>query len=113
MTRFHEAPHGGIQPFPTVMLMTANAHPSALPGVSTYPLDDELVLYTPNDGQAYVLNHTAARIWSLLDGTRTETTVARELADSYGQDYDVLGDVRDLVQHLRTVGLLVGEPDSP
>jgi PqqD family protein of HPr-rel-A system len=94
------------------MLMTTNARLSALPGVSTYPLDDELVLYTPSDGQAYVLNHTAARIWGLLDGTRTETTVARELADAYGQDYDdVLEDVRDLVQHLRIVGLLAGEPD--
>ena len=100
------------RPFLTVMLMTPNARPSALPGVSTYPLDDELVLYTPSDGQAYVLNHTAARIWGLLDGTRTETAVARELADAYGQDYDdVLEDVRDLVQHLRTVGLLAGEPD--
>jgi PqqD family protein of HPr-rel-A system len=96
-----------------MLMTTTNAHPSALPGVSTYPLDDELVLYTPSDGQAYVLNHTAARIWGLLDGTRTETTVARELADTYGQEYDdVLGDVRELVQHLRTVGLLAGEPDS-
>jgi len=89
-----------------------NAHPTAAPSVSSYPLDDELVLYTPSDGQAYVLNHTAARIWHLLDGTRTEVTVARELADTFGENYDdVLGDVRELVQHLRTVGLLAAEPD--
>jgi hypothetical protein len=93
------------------MLMT-NAHPTAAPSVSSYPLDDELVLYTPSDGQAYVLNHTAARIWSLLDGTRTEVNVARELADTFGESYDdVLLDVRELVQHLRTVGLLAAEPD--
>ena len=85
--------------------MTMNVRPSALPGVSSYPLDDELVLYTPNDGQAYVLNHTAARIWRLLDGTRTEIAVARELADTYGEDYDdVLEDVRELVEHLRPSG---------
>ncbi len=90
-----------------------HAHPIAAPSVSSYPLDDELVLYRPSDGQAYVLNHTAARIWNLLDGTRTDATVARELADTYGEDYDaVLGDVRELVQHLRTVGLLAAEPDS-
>jgi hypothetical protein len=90
-----------------------NAHPTAAPSVSSYPLDDELVLYTPSDGQAYVLNHTAARIWHLLDGTRTEVTVARELADTYGENYDdVLGDVRELVQHLTAVGLLATEPDS-
>ena len=90
-----------------------NAHPTAAPSVSSYPLDDELVLYTPSDGQAYVLNHTAARIWSLLDGTRTEVTVAQELADTFGENYDdVLGDVRELVEHLTAAGLLATEPDG-
>jgi hypothetical protein len=90
-----------------------NAHLTAAPSVSSYPLDDELVLYTPIDGQAYVLNHTAARIWNLLDGTRTEVAVARELADTFGENYDdVLGDVHELVQHLRAVGLLAAETDS-
>ena len=87
--------------------------PTGAPSVSSYPLDDELVLYTPDDGRAYVLNHTAARIWQLLDGTRTEVTVARELADTYGESYDdVLSDVHELVGHLRTVGLLAGETDG-
>jgi hypothetical protein len=94
------------------MLMT-NAHPTAAPSVSSYPLDDELVLYAPSDGQAYVLNHTAAYVWQLLDGTRTEMAVARELADTYGQDYDdVLNDVRELVRHLSAVGLLTDQPAS-
>jgi len=79
------------------------------PSVSSYPLDDEIVLYTPTDGQAYILNHTAARVWRLLDGTRTETTLAQELADTYDE---VLGDVRELVGHLRAVGLLVAEPNG-
>ena len=93
-----------------MMLMT-NACPTAAQIVSSYPRDDELVLYTPTDGQAYVLNHTAARIWSLLDGTRTETAVAREIADTFGENYDdVLGDVRELVGHLQSVGLLTGDP---
>jgi hypothetical protein len=103
---------GWLQPLSSVMLMT-NARPLAAPSVSSYPLDDELVLYTSTDGQAYVLNHTAARIWHLLDGTRTEVAVARELADTYGENYDeVLGDVRELVGHLRSVGLLAAESDS-
>jgi hypothetical protein len=39
--------------------------------------------------------------------------VARELADTYGENYDdVLGDVRELVGHLRAVGLLAAESDS-
>jgi len=92
-------------------MLMMNAHPTAAQSVSSYPLDDELVLYTPSDGQAYVLNHTAARIWLLLDGTRNEVAVARELADTYGENYDdVLGDVQELVQHLSAVGLLAVEP---
>jgi PqqD family protein of HPr-rel-A system len=81
--------------------------------VSSYPLDDELVLYTQTDGQAYILNHTAARVWHLLDGTRTEAAVAQEIAETYGEEYDdVLGDVRELLGHLRAVGLLATEPDA-
>src|SRR3954452_15930344 len=85
---------------------------AAAPSVSSYPLDDELVLYTPTDGQAYILNRTAARVWRLLDGTRTELTLARELADTYGEEYEqVLIDVRELVAQLQSVGLLTVQPN--
>ena len=93
--------------------MMTKIPPAVAPSVSSYPLDDEIVLYTPQDGQAYILNHTAARVWRLLDGTRTEKVLARELADTYGEDYDqVLVDVRELVRHLRAVGLLEAEPNG-
>lgn len=89
------------------MMQMRDLYPKALPSVSSYPLDDELVLYTPTDGQAYILNHTAARVWRLLDGTRSETTVAQEVSDTYGEKYEqVLADVRELVAHLQSVGLL-------
>ena len=91
----------------------SDARPIAVPTVSSYPLDDELVLYTSTDGQAYILNHTAARVWRLLDGTRTEVEAAREVADTYGEAYEqVLGDVRELVEHLLTAGLLMAAPDA-
>ena len=94
-------------------MQMSEARPMALPSVSSYPLDDELVLYTSADGQAYILNHTAARVWRLLDGTRTEVTVAQEVADTYGEEYDqVLQDVRELVAHLQTVGLLTAAVDA-
>jgi hypothetical protein len=93
-------------------MQMSDIRPQALPSVSSYPLDDELVLYTPADGQAYILNHTAARVWRLLDGTRTDTAVAREVADTYGEEYEqVLADVRELVAHLQAVGLLVAATD--
>ena len=87
--------------------------PAAAPTVSSYPLDDELVLYTQTDGQAYILNHTAARIWHLLDGTRSETMLAQEIAATFGEPYEqVLGDVRELLEHLSSVGLLAPAPSA-
>jgi hypothetical protein len=94
-------------------MQMSDARPIAVPTVSSYPLDDELVLYTSTDGQAYILNHTAARVWRLLDGTRTEVEAAREVADTYGEAYEqVLRDVRELVEHLLAVGLLTAAPDA-
>lgn len=94
-------------------MQMSDARPIAVPTVSSYPLDDELVLYTSTDGQAYVLNHTAARVWRLLDGTRTEVEAAREVANTYGEEYEqVLSDVRELVGHLQAVGLLTASPDA-
>ncbi|MCC7368076.1 MAG: PqqD family protein [Chloroflexi bacterium] len=89
-----------------------DARRKAVPSVSSYPLDDELVLYTPTDGQAFILNHTAARVWRLLDGTRTDAAVAREIAETYGEAYEqVLADVRELVEHLAAVGLVTAAAD--
>ncbi len=87
--------------------MMTNARPLAHPNVAAYPLDDEIVIYTPTDGQAFVLNRTAARIWELCDGTRTDIAVAREIAEAFGQDEEqVLADVRELIQGLHAAGLV-------
>jgi hypothetical protein len=114
-TRVSPLPHhdaSTARSFWTVILMPS-LHIAATPSVSSYPLDDELVLYTPSDGQAYILNRTAARLWRLLDGTRTEIVLARELADTYGEEYEqVLVDVHELVKHLHAVGLLTLQPNG-
>ena len=90
--------------------MTRNARPLAHPDVSAYPLDDEVVIYAPTDGQAFVLNPTAARIWALCDGTRTDVVMAREIAEAYGQDEEqVLADVRELIDGLSAAGLVLFE----
>ena len=90
--------------------MTTNARPLAHPAVSSYSLDDELVIYTPTDGQAYVLNRTAARIWQLCDGTRTDRAMAREIAVAFGEDEaQILADVRELIEGLTSAGLVTLE----
>ena len=84
-----------------------DARPLAHPAVSAYTLDDEVVIYAPTDGQAFVLNPTAARIWALCDGTRTDVVVAHEIAETYGEDeHQVLADVRELLEGLHSAGLV-------
>ena len=78
--------------------------------VTTLPLDDELVLYEPESGQAHVLNPTAAHIWTLCDGERTVEAVSEALAAAYGVDYArASADVRTLISGLVEAGLLVSD----
>src|SRR5690242_20109374 len=81
--------------------------PIPSPAVAAFPLDEELVLCEEPTGQVFVLNPTGARIWALLDGTRSTREVAADLAASYGIDYGTaLRDVDELVAELVDAGLL-------
>jgi peroxiredoxin len=71
------------------------------------PLDNDLVLYHPVTGAGQLLNHTAARVWELCDGTRSVSTIARTLASDYGITVrEARQDVDELVRELLDKGLL-------
>jgi hypothetical protein len=90
-----------------MMLMNRTIQLRQHPDVTTHPLDDELVLYDARNGQAFVLNSTAARIWALCDGSRTTNTVARAIATDYGiTNRRALTDVRELAAELCRADLL-------
>lgn len=77
------------------------------PDVSAYPLDDELVLYEPRSGEAYLLNPTGARVWALCDGSRGTGAIARELAGAFGlRGEQVVADVTDIIVALQQARLL-------
>jgi hypothetical protein len=81
--------------------------PTLRSDVAAYPVDDELVLYDPYPAQAFVLNPTAARIWTLCDGSRTTMEVAQAMAAAYAlADDEALTDVCECLEHLRRDGLL-------
>jgi hypothetical protein len=55
----------------------------------------------------YTLNRIGSLVWTLLDGTRTEEQIAREVLRLYNLDQELaLLAVRDLLDALRTQGLL-------
>jgi PqqD family protein of HPr-rel-A system len=70
-------------------------------------LDDELVVYEPRTGQAYVLNPTAAQIWALCDGSHSLGSIAEALATRYGlAQQQALADVQACVEALVRAGVL-------
>ena len=56
----------------------------------------------------YVFEGTAAEIWACLDGDRTESEIIDDLAEAYQVEAAVVaGDVRQFVDRLRELGLVV------
>ena len=87
--------------------MTTQERPRARAEVSAVPLDDELVLYDPHTLEAFVLNPTAARIWTLCDGSRSAAAIAKELSTLYGLGrQQTLEDVCEFIDDMRRAGLL-------
>jgi len=81
------------------------------PGVSWQELDGRIVVFNAATGRAAALNETAAAVWQLADGVRTEAAVIDALGAAYGMSADAIGpDVRSVIDHLRTEGLLLAGP---
>jgi hypothetical protein len=59
-------------------------HPQTRADLSVYPLDDELVVYDPENGGSYILNPTGRLVWERCDGRRTSDDIAREIAALHG-----------------------------
>jgi PqqD family protein of HPr-rel-A system len=84
-------------------------------GVSIVDIDGEAVVYDiPSGGQIHYLNHSAALVLDLCDGTSTIGEMARAIAEVYEMPAEeVEKQVRETVENLEAVGLLLpdGEDD--
>jgi hypothetical protein len=81
------------------------------PDVSWQELDGRIVVFKAATGRAAALNETAAAVWQLADGRRTEADVIEVLGAAYGMSADAIGpDVRLVIDQLRTEGLLLAVP---
>ncbi len=60
----------------------------------------------------YVFEGSAAQVWACLDGERSESEIVTDLAEAYGVPVEVVSDdVRDFVDRLRDLGLIVRGDD--
>lgn len=58
----------------------------------------------------YVFEGSAAQVWACLDGDRTEEEIVADLAEAYEVPAEVVaGDVRQFVDRLRVLGLIVAD----
>jgi len=80
--------------------------PQRTDGFKLEPLDDELLLYHPDQNRAVYMNETASLIWSLCDG-RTLSAIVDEVGAAYPEAVESLADeVRATIEQLAAVGAL-------
>jgi hypothetical protein len=81
-------------------------------GLLEESVGEELLVYDPQQGEAFTLNRSARAVWALCDGSRAIREIAAVLADWTQLPADELAhDVRSSVRELDELGLL--EPELP
>lgn len=81
--------------------------PLRRPDIQFRVIDNEIVLFDAAGGQAGYLNTTAAAIWQLCDGSRTEADIAAELATLVGVPAEtLLSDISEVLAQFRAAGVL-------
>lgn len=80
---------------------TPQSVPSPDPGFVLEELDEELLLFHPQNNRILELNATAALVWQLCDGSRTVAQISKLLADAYPQDAGTIAqDVQRILEEL-------------
>ena len=73
----------------------------------SYTVEDELVLYAPERGQAVSLNRSAGAVWNLCDGDKSVLEISKLLAEWSGCPVSkVFADVRQAIANLLQNGLI-------
>ncbi len=81
----------------------------------TREVDGEFFLYDPVTDRIVLINHSAAVIFELCDGTRTEGEIAAEVKRLYrSQAEQVDKEVRETLAEFRASGLIApAQPTDP
>jgi hypothetical protein len=92
----------------------AATKPLVRPDLAIADLDGEAVVYVPAQERFHYLNHPAALVLDLCDGTATMRQMAEAIADVYEMPLETVeSDVRTLVRDLRSRGLVLSSGEKP
>jgi PqqD family protein of HPr-rel-A system len=84
---------------------------AARPDVTLQAVGREAILHDGRNGQAHVINASAARVWELCDG-RSFDALLTAFAEPYGMTPDaVRADVEAVLARFEALGLLVHDGD--
>ena len=107
-----DAARGGPGLEPGLVAGSGGRRSGATPTGTAYVESPERVVVVDLDHldlPPYVFEGSAAQIWVCVDGERTETEIVTDLAEAYDVPAEVVApDVRQFVDRLRDLGLIVG-----
>ena len=81
--------------------------PTQVDGLEIEQVSDGFVIYHMARDRIHYVNHTAALILSLCDGTRDRETLIAELRQAYDLTTSPAPDVDQCLKQLRTEGLVI------
>ena len=88
-------------------MTSLNQIPKPVSGVTGQVVDGEAVLVLPDKGEVKVLNEVGARIWELVDGTRTIIEIAELLTQEFEVDIQkAQNDALIFLQQLEQKGVI-------
>jgi len=86
-----------------------NYKPKAKTNILVKNIDEERVLYNPDNSSIHVLNKTAYPVWELADGTNTVASIIQKLSEMFeGSDknHNIEGDVYKILTEFKRQDLI-------
>ena len=82
--------------------------PRAKSDVEERELGGECLLYDPESKKVHLLNKTALMVWRACDGKKEIEELAEEIKKEFSPpaDVDVVADIKESIQELRSLKLL-------
>jgi hypothetical protein len=86
--------------------MAVSPRPRRVAGLDVNDLDDGLIIFRESTDEVHHLNHTAAFVLELCDGSRTSADIAAVLAEAYGLAEPPVAEAEEALRSLRDQGLI-------
>jgi len=90
-------------------IINDNFKPKAKSDIKVKTVDEEKVLFNPENSSIHVLNKTAYPVWKLADGTNTIEKIIKEISimfDNPDENFNILEDVHNIIAEFKKLGLI-------